>query len=155
MECALILHNIRSTHNVGSIFRTADAAGVSKIYLTGYTPGPLDRFGRARSDVAKVALGAEKTVPSEQSKNLASIIKKLSAQGGSALGGKKEKYLILALEQHPKSISLFDFKLPKHQKFALLLGNEVRGLSPSTLRLADHILEIPMRGSMVRQAHHP
>jgi tRNA G18 (ribose-2'-O)-methylase SpoU len=57
------LHNIRSTYNVGSIFRTADAAGVKKIYLTGYTPAPIDRFGLPRKDIAKVALSAERTMP--------------------------------------------------------------------------------------------
>ena len=58
----LALHNIRSTHNVGAIFRTADAAGVSEIFLIGVTPDPIDRFGRKRSDVAKAALGAEDTI---------------------------------------------------------------------------------------------
>ena len=58
----LILHNIRSTHNVGSILRTADAAGVTRVYLCGYTPAPIDRFGRKRADIAKVALGAEESV---------------------------------------------------------------------------------------------
>ncbi len=61
-EIAILLHNIRSTHNVGSIFRTADASGVSKVYLSGYTPTPIDKFGRPRKDIAKVALGAEKNV---------------------------------------------------------------------------------------------
>jgi 23S rRNA (guanosine2251-2'-O)-methyltransferase len=60
-KLCLALHNIRSVYNVGAIFRTADAAGVSKIYFCGYTPAPIDRFGRARKDIAKAALGAEKT----------------------------------------------------------------------------------------------
>ena len=66
----LILHNIRSVHNVGSLFRTADAIGVSSLYLTGFTPTPVDRFGRARKDLAKVSLGAQLTVPWEQRKSL-------------------------------------------------------------------------------------
>lgn len=130
----LVLHNIRSVYNVGSIFRTADAAGVEKIFLTGYTPTPLDRFGNPRKDLGKVALGAEKTVEWEQTKTLAGAIKKLEAEG----------YTVVAVEQDKNSTSLFDYKPPK--KLALVLGNEVRGLSRSSLNLCDAIVEIPMRG---------
>lgn len=137
MECAVILHNIRSIHNVGSIFRTADAAGVSTIYLTGYTPAPIDRFGRSRTDLSKVALGAEKTVAWQHAPGPAPIIGNL----------KKAGYLVLAIEQDRRSKDLFEFRIPpKAQKIALMLGNEVRGLSSQTLSLADHVLEIPMRG---------
>ena len=121
-------------YNVGSIFRTADAAGVEKVYLCGYTPAPLDRFGAPRKDLAKVALGAEKTIPWVQVKTLASAIKQL----------KKENYLVAAVEQDKNSTPLFSYKPPK--KLALVLGNEVRGLSKSSLKLCDVVLEIPMRG---------
>src|SRR6185369_9412628 len=90
----LILHNIRSVENVGAMFRTADAAGIDKIYLTGYTPAPLDRFGRKRGDLAKSALGAEEFVVWEQKKNILSLVAKL----------KKEGFLIIAIEQDKKSI---------------------------------------------------
>lgn len=70
MSLIVILDNIRSVHNVGSIFRTCDAAGVEKLYLCGTTPTPIDRFGRERADVAKVALGAEKTVSWNTQKTL-------------------------------------------------------------------------------------
>ncbi len=130
-----MLHNIRSVHNVGSIFRTADAAGVSKIILCGYTPTPVDRFGRARKNFNKVSLGAEKTVPWKQVQTPADAIKKL----------KKDGYKILAIEQSKNATSLFDYK-PTSDKVALILGNEVRGLSKSILSQADTILEIPMRG---------
>ena len=90
----LILHNIRSVQNVGAIFRTADAAGIDKIYLTGYTPTPLDRFGRERSDVAKTALGAQKNIDWEYSKTVTSVINKL----------KKDKTEIIAVEQSSKAI---------------------------------------------------
>ena len=93
MKIALVLHDIRSVHNVGSIFRTADAAGVSKIYLTGVTPTPSDRFGRPRSDLAKVALGAEKNIAFEYSKTTVAALKKL----------KKEGFEIIALEQNYRS----------------------------------------------------
>lgn len=132
----LVLHNIRSVYNVGSIFRTADAAGVSKIILSGYTPLPLDRFNLPRKDFVKVSLGAEKTIPWEQHKNFAAAVKTL----------KKENYLVVAVEQDKKSVSLFDFKMPKNKKAALVLGNEVRGLSKQSLSLCDKIVEIPMRG---------
>ncbi|HEY5383079.1 MAG TPA: TrmH family RNA methyltransferase, partial [Candidatus Paceibacterota bacterium] len=138
--CVLILHNIRSVHNVGSIFRTADAVGVSKIMLSGYTPTPLDRFGRERKDFNKVSLGAERLVPWEQTKQFSSAVQKL----------KKEKYTIVALEQDKKSISLFDWPNTSEAKngkpIALVLGNEPRGLSKQALALCDIILEIPMRG---------
>ena len=76
-EVYVLLHNIRSTHNVGSIFRTADALNAGKIYLSGYTPAPLDRFKRVRKDIAKVALGAEKNIPWEEVVNPLELIKKL------------------------------------------------------------------------------
>ena len=136
MAFALILHNIRSVHNVGSIFRTADAAGISKILLSGYTPAPLDRFNLPRKDFAKVSLGAEKTIPWQQTKTFAQAVKLL----------KKENYFIAAIEQDKRSTPLFEFTPPKNQSLALVLGNEVRGVSPSSLKLCDAILEIPMRG---------
>ncbi len=140
MASALILHNIRSVHNVGSIFRTADAAGVSRIILSGYTPPPVDRFGLPRKDFAKVSLGAEQTIPWEQVKTFAAAVKKL----------KKENYKLVAVEQDKKSVSIFDFKTLKSASrripVALVLGNEVLGLSPAALKLCDAIVEIPMHG---------
>ncbi len=134
----LVLHNIRSVHNVGSMFRTADAAGVSKIILSGYTPTPLDRFGRLRLDLAKVALGAEKTIPWEHTAAAAPALVRLQQAG----------YLLLAIEQSPNSVSLFDWHPPSpSQPLALIVGNEVRGLSPAILKQCDAILEIPMRGA--------
>ncbi len=134
--CSLVLHNIRSVHNVGSIFRTADAAGVSKIILSGYTPLPIDRFGRERKDFIKVSLGAEKSVPWVQKKNIASVVREL----------KKENYFVVAVEQDARSTSLFEYKPPKNKPLAIIVGNEVRGLSKQTLKLCDAVVEIPMRG---------
>ena len=139
----MVLHNIRSIHNVGSIFRTADAAGVEKVYLSGITPTPLDRFGKIRPQFAKVALGAEKSV---QWDALAR-----SAQATSRLLEKlkEEKYKIFAVEQSKKSVPYYEYSLNKRsskQRVALVFGNEVRGLSPAILKRADKILEIPMRG---------
>ncbi|MDD5099238.1 MAG: TrmH family RNA methyltransferase, partial [Candidatus Colwellbacteria bacterium] len=75
VKLSVILDNIRSAHNVGSIFRTADAVGVEKIFLCGVTPAPIDKFGRPVSDIAKVALGAEKNIPWEESKSTALLIR--------------------------------------------------------------------------------
>lgn len=134
----VILHNIRSLHNVGSIFRTADGAGAEKIYLCGYTPSPLDVFGRYRSEISKVALGAEKIVPWEKVKSTTTLIKKL----------KMEKYKVFAIEQHKNSIPYN--KIPHssilNSRFCLIFGNEPEGLPASILKQADKILEIPMHG---------
>jgi 23S rRNA (guanosine2251-2'-O)-methyltransferase len=145
-------------HNVGSVFRTADAADVKKIYLCGITPAPLDKFGKLRPQLAKVALGAEKSVAWDASARSAqavtNLLKKL----------KNEGYKIFAIEQDKKSIPYYTLKLPRVgskasrraiDKIALILGNEVKGLPQFILRCADKILEIPMRGVMVRQACHP
>jgi len=133
-ELSLILHNIRSSHNVGAIFRTADGAGVSKIYLTGYTPKPVDQFGRLDKTIGKTALGAEKTVSWEYLESPARLISKL----------KKAGVEIVALEQDPKSVSYKKAKL----KFpvALLLGEEVGGINKDLIKKCDQIIEIPMRG---------
>lgn len=129
-----MLYNIRSAENVGAIFRTADAAGVSKIFLVGYTPAPIDRFGRARQDIAKSALGAERIIPWQHFKTITEVIKNL----------KKEKISIIALEQSRKARDYKKIK-PKNS-FCLVLGNEVSGIPPSVLREAESIVEIPMRG---------
>jgi len=131
---AVLLHNIRSTHNVGSIFRTADALGVSKIYLSGYTPTPLDKFNKPRKDIAKVALGAEKTIPSEYYNSGEKIIIKL----------KKEGYQIIGLEQNKKSVDYKKIK-PKYPVL-FVMGNEVEGIDKKILSLCDFIAEIPMKG---------
>ena len=74
---SVLVHNKRSTHNVWSIFRTADALGINKIYISGYTPMPTDKFNRVRKDIAKVALGAEKTISHEYVEDPLKLIKKL------------------------------------------------------------------------------
>lgn len=133
-ENILIIHNVRSVQNVGAMFRTADAAGVDKIYLTGYTPAPLDRFGRKRGDLAKSALGAEEFVPWESKKSISTLLTKL----------KKEKYLIIAIEQAKKSIDYKKVKLKEKNVF--IVGPEVTGISKDILKNCDIIAEIPMQG---------
>lgn len=130
----LALYNIRSAHNVGSIFRTADAAGVSKIYVCGETPAPIDRFGRSRADIAKVSLGAEKSVEWEYVKDISGVIAKL----------KKEKYKIIGLEQDEKAVDYRKVKMGKRS--LLVVGNEVHGVPKEILVKCDEIIEIPMKG---------
>lgn len=130
----LILENLRSVENTGSIFRTADGLGVSKIICVGTTPTPLDRFGRKRADFAKVSLGAEEMLEWEYQKEISHLIKDL----------KEQNFQILSLEQSEKSENLKDFK-PKEQ-FALIVGNEVDGVSTEALEASEHILEIEMLG---------
>lgn len=130
----LILQDIRSAENVGAIFRTADAVGIDKIYLVGITPAPKDRFGRARSDIAKSALGAELSVSWEQIENLVELILEL----------KNEGYKIIALEQDEKSVDYKEVKIG--EKNAFILGTETTGLPKEILDMCDMIAEIPMKG---------
>jgi 23S rRNA (guanosine2251-2'-O)-methyltransferase len=136
MQYALILHNIRSAHNAGSIFRTADAAGVVKIMLAGYTPGPVDQYGVLRPDFCKVSLGAEKTVPHERVETLKDAVETLRAEG----------YTIVGVELDERAIPLFEYRPTPAQKIALVLGHEVNGLSYDDLALCDAVVEIPMQG---------
>lgn len=133
-ENILILHNIRSVENVGAIFRTADAAGIDKIYLMGYTPTPLDRFGRKRRDVAKSALGAEEFVKWEFKKSLPVLLRSLRREG----------FLIIGIEQDKKSIDYKKVKLKA--KNAFIVGTEVTGIPKDILKKCDIITEIPMKG---------
>lgn len=145
-----LLHNIRSLHNVGSIFRTADAAGMEKLYLCGITPTPVDVFGKIRPQAAKVSLGAEKTVLWEKVRSTSKLIKKLKSEGCK----------ILAVEQDKRAIPYYKYNhltptlSPKggegvmgEVEIAFIVGNEVKGLPRPILKLADKILEIPMRGT--------
>ena len=134
-EVYLILHNIRSLHNVGSLFRTADGAGVSSIILTGYTPKPVDAFGVSRSEMAKTALGAEHSVPWEHKTHIGDVIQKLQRSGVS----------VIALEQDKRAVDYRAYN-PTYP-LALVVGNEVRGVSPAVREKCDGIIEIPMRGS--------
>lgn len=132
----VILENIRSAHNVGSIFRTADAAGVEKIILVGVTPAPTDKFGRKQPEIAKTALGAEKNMPWQSVKLIKPALAKLKISG----------YKITALEQAEKAKDIRRFSPPKSRKFAIILGSETEGVSKASLSLADEIIEIPMFG---------
>ena len=124
----IIAHNIRSLYNIGTIFRTADALGVDFLFLTGYSGQP------PRKEISKVALGAENFVPWEHYQNISYLLKKL----------KKSGVKIVALETDKRAINYLDFK-PQFP-LALLLGNEVKGLSKSLLKQSDYLIKIPMKG---------
>ena len=130
----ILLHNVRSGHNVGSIFRTADAAGVHKIYLSGYTPAPLDRFGRVQKAIAKTALGAQRFLAWECVKKSEEVFKRL----------KEEGFHIVGVEQDKRARNHRSFK--PRQKTLFVFGNEVRGLPKALRDRCDTLVEIPMRG---------
>lgn len=140
-EITLILDSIRSTHNVGSVFRTSDSFGISKIILGGITPGPIDKYGRKRPDIAKVALGAEDTISYECVADLATYLKNIKQE--------EPEVQIISLEQVEHSIPLFDVVQGKQdvsQKIILVIGNEVDGVSKEILALSDFVVEIPQMG---------
>jgi tRNA G18 (ribose-2'-O)-methylase SpoU len=130
MSLYLILDNIRSMENVGSIFRTADAAGVDKIFLCGITPKP------PRKEIDKAALGAVDFVDWEYAENIKELISNL----------KKEGIKILALEQDPRSIPFDSSLVARSSSLALMVGSETDGIAKDILDLADQIIEIPMHG---------
>lgn len=134
VHAVLILENIRSAQNVGAIFRTADAIGIKKIYLAGYTPAPVDKFNRPRKELIKTSLGAEKTMSWESVPQTSTIILKL----------KKEGFKIVAVEQTKNATDYKTFTPDKHIVF--ILGNEVDGVLPETIAASDGAIEIPMRG---------
>jgi tRNA G18 (ribose-2'-O)-methylase SpoU len=133
-EVAVLLHNVRSAHNVGSVFRTSDAAGVSKVFLSGYTPRPIDKFERVQPAITKTALGADRYIPWEYEKNPYRIIARLREEG----------WQIVAVEQDKSSIDYRKFR-PK-KKTLFIFGNEVRGMSAFLRKKCDSIIEISMRG---------
>lgn len=139
-EIVVIAHNIRSTHNIGSIFRTSEGFGVSKIILSGYTPYPkiagdtrLPHIANKLTDqIHKTALGAEEMVPFEyqEEPDFTSL--------------KNDGYRVVGLEQDDRSVMLPDYK--PSNKVVLLLGEEVHGLTPELLAECDDLIEIPMHG---------
>ncbi len=126
----IVLDNVRSIHNVGSIFRTAACAGVKEIILCGYTPEPVDRFGRSRKDFAKVSLGGEKEVAYKKFKTTEEGVEYLKQKGVS----------VVSVEQSKKAVSFRDFELIYPAGY--VFGNEVDGVSQDILDKSDTIVEI-------------
>ena len=154
-EIYLVLDNIRSRENVGSIFRTADGAGVSKLYLCGITSTPETgnskfetlnskqiqnpKFKTQNIDkISKTALGAEKWVPWEYRKQTWRLLKKLKVES--------RKLKVVGLEQTKNSKNIFELSSIGHKPLAVIVGNEVRGISPKILKYCDEVAHIPMYG---------
>ncbi|MBN8578702.1 MAG: RNA methyltransferase [Cytophagales bacterium] len=127
----IVLDNIRSLHNVGSAFRTADAFRIEKIYLTGITGTPPHR------EIQKTALGATESVAWEYAENTATVLQNLKAAGCT----------IVIVEQTTDSIPLQTFEVPANAKYCLVFGNEVNGVSEEAIALGDLALEIPQLGT--------
>lgn len=133
-ETYVILHNIRSAHNVGSIFRTADGAGVSKLFLTGYTPAPTDRFGRENVEIKKTSLGATSSVLHESREDACGLLQELRTRGVT----------VVAIEQTSRALDYRTWK--REGPTAYIFGNEITGIEPEVLERADVHLKVPMAG---------
>ena len=142
-EIVLIAHNLRSTHNVGSLLRTADGLGLTGVFLTGYTPYPAaaqdSRLPHVRDkihkQIHKTALGAESSINWQHSASLEPVLQSL----------RQNNFTIACLEQSPQSLWLSNYQAP--QRLALIVGREVEGLEAEVLADADVILQIPMAGA--------
>ena len=127
----LVLEDIRSLHNIGSVFRTADAFLIEKIYLCGITATPPNK------EIHKTALGATETVAWEHNSNVLEVIQNL----------KDDKTTFLAIEQVESAVFLQDFNVEKDKKYALVFGNEVFGVSQEAVALSNGCIEIPQLGT--------
>ena len=127
----LVMDNIRSAHNVGSAFRTADAFGVDRLYLGGICPVPPS------PELRKVALGAEEAVPFEHVEDVPALVRRLQAEG----------YAVVAVEQTVHSVKLDAFRREPGRKYALVFGNEVDGVQQAVVDACDFSLEIPQQGT--------
>ena len=136
MATAVMLHNIRSAYNVGAILRTAEAAGVTDVWITGYTPAPVDRHGRKRRDIAKTALGAEYYLSWQHIKTPRVAVHAVRRKG----------YTLVGVEQDERSVNINEWKRNDASDICFLFGNEVRGLSPQQRHSCDALVEIPQHG---------
>ncbi len=127
----IVLDNIRSLNNIGSVFRTSDAFLIEKIYLCGITATPPNK------DINKTALGATESVSWEYVENTSNLIQKLNEQG----------YLTLAIEQAENAMMLQNFNAKTNEKYALIFGNEVKGVSQEVVDLCSNVIEIPQFGT--------
>lgn len=127
----VVLDNVRSMHNVGSIFRTSDAFAIEKLYLCGITARPPHR------DIEKAALGATESVDWEYAEDTLALINKLKSDG----------YTILSIEQAENSISLENYSVNKSEKYAIIFGNEVEGVQQEVINASNACIEIPQFGT--------
>lgn len=127
----IVLDNVRSLNNIGSVFRTADAFLIEKIYLCGITAAPPHK------DIHKTALGATDSVAWEHRESTMELLEELREEG----------YTSLAVEQAENAVMLNDFKVEENKKYALIFGNEVKGVSQEVVSASDLVLEIPQYGT--------
>ena len=127
----IVMDDIRSLHNIGSVFRTSDAFLIEKIYLCGITATPPNK------EIHKTALGATDTVTWEYVQSISEVIEKL----------KQNDVVVYAVEQVEHSIMLNDFQIEKNKKYALIFGNEVKGVSQEAIEKCDGVIEIPQLGT--------
>lgn len=127
----IVMDDIRSLHNIGSVFRTSDAFLIEKIYLCGITATPPNK------EIHKTALGATDTVTWEYVQNISEVIEKL----------KQNDVVVYAVEQVERSIMLQDFQIENNKKYALIFGNEVKGVSQEAIEKCDGVIEIPQLGT--------
>ena len=126
----VVLDNIRSLNNVGSVFRSADAFRIEKIYLCGITAQPPHR------EIHKTAIGATETVDWEYREDVHSLMEEL-----------KEDYVALAIEQAENSVMLDEFTIDSEKKYAIVMGNEVEGVNQEVVNTVDHVIEVPQIGT--------
>ncbi|MEQ8422703.1 MAG: RNA methyltransferase [Arenibacter algicola] len=131
MPICIVLDNVRSLNNIGSVFRTADAFLIEKIYLCGITATPPHK------DIHKTALGATDSVAWEHRESTMELLEELREEG----------YTSLAVEQAENAVMLNDFKVEENKKYALIFGNEVKGVSQEVVSASDLVLEIPQYGT--------
>lgn len=127
----VVLDDVRSLHNIGSVFRTCDAFLVEKVYLCGITATPPNK------EIHKTALGATETVEWEYAKDVVEVVKSLKESGVS----------VQSVEQVENSVMLNDFKVTEGVKYALVFGNEVKGVNQEVVNLSDGVIEIPQLGT--------
>lgn len=130
----MLLHDIRSSYNVGSLLRTGDTIGVTYVYFSGYTPLPVDRFKRPNKEIAKTALGAEQTIPWRHHDGFEEVL----------AGAKKEGFTVIGIEQDARAR---DYKkVVSSEKVLMVVGSEVEGMAPALRDGCDTLIEIPMYG---------
>ena len=127
----VVLDDVRSLHNIGSVFRTCDAFLIEKIYLCGITATPPHK------EIHKTALGATDTVAWEYAESVVEVVRRL----------KEDQVKVMAIEQVENSTSLEDFSVDKGVRYALVFGNEVKGVAQEAVDLVDGVIEIPQLGT--------
>lgn len=141
-QIILIVHNLRSAHNVGSILRTAEGLAVDEVILSGYSPYPINSSDqrlphiakRVDTKIRKTSLGAESTQHWRYQKDIKELLRTVHLQG----------YELTALEQSPRAINLTSYRPP--EKLAIVIGNEVAGVEPEILKICPIHIQIPMLG---------